>query len=68
MSLISFSTSQLSGNKRWLLTHSRQAAQAHGSNQILLYDAPPGQTKLATIEYIHLWAPPLDPAQEFCWT
>lgn len=64
MSLISFSTPQPGRDKRWLLMHSRQAAQAHGSDQILFYDAPPDAATLATIEYVHLWAPPLDPVQE----
>lgn len=64
MSLIPFSTPQPGRDKRWLLLHSRQAAQAHGSDQILFYDAPPDAATLAAIEYIHLWAPPLDPVQE----
>ncbi|MFY3160169.1 leucine-rich repeat domain-containing protein [Achromobacter xylosoxidans] len=46
------------------MLHSRQAAQAHDSNQILFYDTPPDAATLATIEYVHLWAPPLDPVQE----
>ncbi|CAB3636409.1 MAG: leucine-rich repeat domain-containing protein [Achromobacter sp.] len=64
MSLIPFSTPQPGRDKRWLLMHSRQAAQAHGSDQILFYDAPPDAATLAAIEYVHLWAPPLDPVQE----
>lgn len=64
MSLIPFSTPQPDRDKRWLLMHSRQAAQAHGSDQVLFYDAPPDAATLATIEYVHLWAPPLDPVQE----
>lgn len=64
MSLISFSTPQPGRDKRWLLMHSRQAAQAQGSDQILFHDAPPDPATLATIEYVHLWAPPLDPVQE----
>ncbi|MCG2596355.1 MULTISPECIES: leucine-rich repeat domain-containing protein [Burkholderiales] len=64
MSPVLFSTPQPGRDKRWLLMHSRQAAQAHGSDQILFYDAPPDAATLATIEYVHLWAPPLDPVQE----
>ncbi|CUJ17697.1 Leucine Rich repeats (2 copies) [Achromobacter xylosoxidans] len=64
MPLVPFSTPQPGRDKRWLLMHSRQAAQAHGSDQVLVYDAPPDATTLATIEYVHLWAPPLDPVQE----
>lgn len=64
MSLIPFSTPQPGRDTRWLLMHSRQAAQAHGSDQILFYDAPPDAATLAAIEYVHLWAPPLDPVQE----
>lgn len=63
MSLIPFSTPQPGRDKRWLLMHSRQAAQAHGSDQILFHDAPPDAATLATIEYVHLWAPPLDPVE-----
>ncbi|MDZ5614608.1 leucine-rich repeat domain-containing protein [Achromobacter xylosoxidans] len=64
MPLVPFSTPQPGRDKRWLLMHSRQAAQAHGSDQILFHDAPPDATTLATIEYVHLWAPPLDPVQQ----
>lgn len=64
MSPVLFSTPQPGRDKRWLLMHSRQAAQAHGSDQILFYDAPPDAATLAAIEYVHLWAPPLDPVQE----
>lgn len=64
MSPVSFSTPQPGRDKRWLLMHSRQAAQAHGSDQVLFYDAPPDAATLATIEYVHLWAPPLDPVLE----
>lgn len=64
MPLVPFSTPPPGRDKRWLLMHSRQAAQAHGSDQILFHDAPPDPATLATIEYIHLWAPPLDPVQE----
>lgn len=64
MSLIPFSTPQPGRDKRWLMLHSRQAAQAHGSDQVLFHDAPPDAATLATIEYVHLWAPPLDPVQE----
>lgn len=60
---VPFSTPQPGRDKRWLLMHSRQAAQAHGSDQVLFYDAPPDAATLATIEYVHLWAPPLDPVQ-----
>lgn len=63
MSPVPFSTPQPGRDKRWLLMHSRQAAQAHGSDQVLFYDAPPDAATLATIEYVHLWAPPLDPVQ-----
>lgn len=63
MSPVPFSTPQPGRDKRWLLMHSRQAAQAHGSDQILFYDAPPDAATLATIEYVHLWAPPLDPVE-----
>lgn len=64
MPLVPFSTPQPGRDKRWLLMHSRQAAQAQGSDQILFHDAPPDPATLATIEYVHLWAPPLDPVQE----
>lgn len=64
MSLIPFPTPLPGRDKRWLLMHCRQAAQAHGSDQILFHDAPPAAATLATIEYVHLWAPPLDPVQE----
>lgn len=64
MSPVSFSTPQPGRDKRWLLMHSRQAAQAHGSDQVLFYDAPPDAATQATIEYVHLWAPPLDPVLE----
>lgn len=64
MSPVPFSTPQPGRDKRWLLMHSRQAAQAHGSDQVLFYDAPPDAATLATIEYVHLWAPPLDPVEE----
>ncbi|GAB1838786.1 hypothetical protein MyNCGM121_55750 [Achromobacter xylosoxidans] len=64
MPLVPFSTPQPGRDKRWLLMHSRQAAQAHGSDQILFHDAPPDPATLATIEYVHLWAPPLDPMEE----
>ena len=60
---VPFSTPQPGRDKRWLLMHSRQAAQAHGSDQVLFYDAPPDAATLATIEYVHLWAPPLDPVE-----
>lgn len=63
MSPVPFSTPQPGRDKRWLLMHSRQAAQAHGSDQVLFHDAPPDAATLATIEYVHLWAPPLDPMQ-----
>lgn len=63
MSPVPFSTPQPGRDKRWLLMHSRQAAQAHGSDQVLFYDAPPDAATLATIEYVHLWAPPLDPVE-----
>ena len=63
MSPVPFSTPQPGRDKRWLLMHSRQAAQAHGSDQILFHDAPPDAATLATIEYVHLWAPPLDPVE-----
>ena len=63
MSPVPFSTPQPGRDKRWLLMHSRQAAQAHGSDQVLFYDAPPDAATLATIKYVHLWAPPLDPVQ-----
>lgn len=63
MSLVPFSTPQPGRDKRWLLMHSRQAAQAHGSDQVLFHDAPPDAATLATIEYVHLWAPPLDPVE-----
>lgn len=61
---VPFSTPQAGRDKRWLMLHSRQAAQAHGSDQVLFHDAPPDAATLATIEYVHLWAPPLDPVQE----
>lgn len=64
MPLVPFSTPQPGRDKRWLMLHSRQAAQAHSSDQILFHDAPPDPATLATIEYVHLWAPPLDPVQE----
>lgn len=64
MPLVPFSTPQPGRDKRWLLMHSRQAAQAQGSDQVLFHDAPPDPATLATIEYVHLWAPPLDPVQE----
>ncbi|EGP42909.1 leucine-rich repeat domain-containing protein [Achromobacter insuavis] len=63
MSPVPFSTPQPGRDKRWLLMHSRQAAQAHGSDQVLFHDAPPDAATLATIEYVHLWAPPLDPVE-----
>lgn len=63
MSPVPFSTPQPGRDKRWLLMHSRQAAQAHGSDQILFHDAPPDAATLAAIEYVHLWAPPLDPVE-----
>ncbi|WP_241049939.1 leucine-rich repeat domain-containing protein [Achromobacter xylosoxidans] len=63
MSPVRFSTPQPGRDKRWLLMHSRQAAQAHGSDQVLFHDAPPNAATLATIEYVHLWAPPLDPVE-----
>lgn len=63
MSLIPFSTPQPGRDKRWLMLHSRQASQAHGSDQVLFHDAPPDAATLATIEYVHLWAPPLDPVE-----
>lgn len=44
-------------DKRGLMLHSRQAAQAHGSDQCLFHDAPRDAATLATIEYVHLWAP-----------
>lgn len=61
---VPFSTPQAGRDKRWLILHSRQAAQAHGSDQVLFHDAPPDAATLATIEYVHLWAPPLDPVQD----
>lgn len=64
MPLVPFSTPQPGRDKRWLMLHSRQAAQAHSSDQVLFHDAPPDAATLATIEYVHLWAPPLDPVQE----
>lgn len=64
MSPVPFSTPQPGRDKRWLLMHSRQAAQAHGSDQVIFHDAPPDAATLTTIEYVHLWAPPLDPVEE----
>lgn len=64
MSPVPFSTPLPGRDKRWLMLHSRQAAQAHGSDQVLFHDAPPDAATLATIEYVHLWAPPLDPVEE----
>lgn len=61
---VPFSTHQPGRGKRWLMLHSHHAALAHGSEQVLFYDAPPDALTLATIEYVHLWAPPLDPAQK----
>lgn len=33
-------------------------------NQVLFHDPPPDAATLATVENIHLWAPPLDLVQE----
>ncbi|WP_238926199.1 hypothetical protein [Achromobacter xylosoxidans] len=64
MSPVPFSTPQPGLDKRWLWMHSRQAAQAHGSDQVLFHYALPDAATLAPIEYVHLWAPPLAPVEE----
>ncbi|NMK45882.1 leucine-rich repeat domain-containing protein [Achromobacter sp. Bel] len=65
MSFIPFSTPRPSRDQTWRCMHSRQRAYFPGSpDRVLLYDAPPDEATLATIEDVHLWAPHEDPLQE----
>lgn len=49
----------------WVLMHSRQQEHFGATGRrIVCYDAPPDEAVLATIERVHLWAPPGDPLLE----
>lgn len=65
MSFVPFSMPRPSRDQTWRMMHSRQFAQFPGSHErVVLYDAPPDEATLASIEDVHLWAPHEDPLQE----
>lgn len=65
MSFVPFSKPRPSRDQTWRMMHSRQFAQCPGSHErVVLYDAPPDEATLASIEDVHLWAPHEDPLHE----
>ncbi|MBD9474841.1 hypothetical protein DAI43_25245 [Achromobacter xylosoxidans] len=65
MSFIPFSIPLPDRAQTWRFMHSRQRSQFAGADErVVLYDAPPQEAVLASIEDVHLWAPPGDPLRE----
>jgi len=65
MPFIPFSIPRPARDQTWRFMHSRQRSQFAGADErIVFYDAPPHEAILASIEDVHLWAPPGDPLHE----